>query len=150
MRQNLNKTTVADTIAERVNRLQYTAIPQWGKMSATQMLRHCNYAMLATLKGKSSGRRSTIRQRILKFVVLNVVSKYPKNVTAPKMLQMTTPIPENAFEQEKREFIDLVYRFSSCQSQIETMHPVFGNLNTKQWGYVTWMHLDHHLRQFGV
>ena len=31
-----------------------------------------------------------------------------------------------------------------------TEHPAFGQLNGRMWGVLTWRHLDHHLRQFGV
>ena len=29
-------------------------------------------------------------------------------------------------------------------------HPVFGRLRGREWGRICWMHLDYHLRQFGV
>lgn len=29
-------------------------------------------------------------------------------------------------------------------------HPVFGPLSGREWGRICWMHLDYHLRQFGV
>ena len=29
-------------------------------------------------------------------------------------------------------------------------HPVFGRLSGREWGRICWMHLDYHLRQFGV
>ena len=30
------------------------------------------------------------------------------------------------------------------------VHPVFGRLSGREWGMICWMHLDYHLRQFGV
>jgi hypothetical protein len=29
-------------------------------------------------------------------------------------------------------------------------HPMFGELNQKQWGKLIYIHLNHHLNQFGV
>ncbi|MGH9801334.1 MAG: DUF1569 domain-containing protein, partial [Blastocatellia bacterium] len=29
-------------------------------------------------------------------------------------------------------------------------HPAFGKLSTKDWGALTYKHMDHHFRQFGV
>ena len=29
-------------------------------------------------------------------------------------------------------------------------HPIFGRVSGQEWGLLCWMHLDYHLRQFGV
>jgi hypothetical protein len=41
-----------------------------------------------------------------------------------------------------KEFISTTTSFSP--------HPFFGKLNNKDWGRVTWKHLNHHLVQFGA
>ncbi|MBK9525384.1 MAG: DUF1569 domain-containing protein [Bacteroidetes bacterium] len=28
-------------------------------------------------------------------------------------------------------------------------HPYFGKLSSREWGRITYLHLDHHLKQFG-
>jgi len=29
-------------------------------------------------------------------------------------------------------------------------HPFFGKMNIAEWDGLTWKHIDHHLKQFGV
>ncbi len=51
---------------------------------------------------------------------------------------------------KQQEFLNLIKKFSTHTDDITLSHPRFGALNTKEWGVFVWMHLDHHLRQFGV
>jgi hypothetical protein len=36
------------------------------------------------------------------------------------------------------------------QQTVLQSHPFFGQMSRTEWGRLTWKHLDHHLRQFGV
>ena len=53
---------------------------------------------------------------------------------------------------EKKRLAALVERFSKggragCTTH---PHPFFGALTPDDWGVLTYKHLDHHLRQFGL
>jgi len=53
---------------------------------------------------------------------------------------------------ERRGLAGLIDRFAergSAGASGQT-HPFFGTLSADEWGKLTWKHIDHHLRQFGV
>ncbi len=56
--------------------------------------------------------------------------------------------PPTTFEADRQTLLDLLDPAKYSLSGVE--HPVFGHLSRKEFGEVTWKHLDHHLRQFGV
>ncbi len=45
---------------------------------------------------------------------------------------------------------ELIRQLALPGTRFKLANPSFGYLTTKQCGLATWMHLDHHLRQFGV
>jgi hypothetical protein len=82
---------------------------------------------------------------------LNVIKKFPKNAKAPERFDVKKrQLKTDEFEVELEHYIKLSTRFGIHKEPIIVSHPYFGKLSTKQWGQFTWMHLDHHLRQFGV
>ncbi|MDB5192735.1 MAG: hypothetical protein JWQ96_2298 [Segetibacter sp.] len=151
MKKNLLDAPVANELAQRANLLKQTLKPLWGSMTVTEMLHHCNAALTATLEGKPDNAIPTLKQRGLKFLFLKVIPRFPKNVGAPGKIDVKkSKLSPASFEIELEQFLHLIKTFSSRQQSIEVTHPVFGKLSTRQWGVFTWMHLDHHLRQFNV
>ncbi len=149
MKQNILSPATGASVVARVQLLQSESKALWGSMRCTDMLRHCNQAMKATLETDNNGRADSLKQKILRFLFLNVITTYPKYVKAPRWLQVAGTVSADAFGFEKSQFIYYVNEFGN-KKNIALSHPVFGRLNTRQWGIITWMHLDHHLRQFGV
>jgi hypothetical protein len=149
MKKNLRDEGTAKELIERVNGLAADRSALWGKMQVTEMLHHCNKATRAILDGRPSNKPSSLKQQSLKFLFLHVLQKFPKNVEAPARVAVEK-ISRDRFEVEKQHLIDLTNEFVRHPKSIEATHPIFGNLNDRQWGVFTWMHLDHHLRQFGV
>lgn len=151
MKKNLFNEGVKNEIIERSNKVTELSTRLWGSMQPAEMLRHCSEALLLTLTTPKKMKRSTARQRILKFLMLNFISKFPMKAKAPRSLDvMRNPAQELNLEKEKKRFAENINRFYNHQASIIVTHPYFGNMNKKQWGILTWMHMDHHLRQFGV
>ena len=150
----MNKTVVDESGAEglisRVVKLKVNAAPIWGKMNATEMLGHCNATNQSILKWEGKIRKATFRQQLAKFIWMNLMPNFPKNVKGRKVFDMKGQIDSAKFEEERKAFIDLVRKFHSHQHPLTSPHPFFGPLTTDEWGRVIWKHLDHHLRQFGV
>jgi hypothetical protein len=54
-------------------------------------------------------------------------------------------------ETEKTNLVELLKQVRALpDDSILQPHPMYGKLNRKQWGRFMYVHLDHHLRQFGV
>ena len=146
----LDKST-AEKMVRRVQQLTPETQPLWGQMTVTEMLLHCNKIQEQLLNPATpSGKKTSLKQYITRWVVLYVMPAFPKNVQAPKQVQTKGMAEAKAFEEQQQRFIENVLRFPDHKLPIEHRHPYFGNLNTRQWGIACWKHNDHHLRQFGV
>jgi hypothetical protein len=141
----------AEGIIKRGKMLQANLLPKWGSMNVTEMLHHCNKATDAILQGKGESKKSTLKQKIIRFLFLNVIRKFPKNANAPERFNIKKrQLKPDEFEVELENYIKLATKFTKHKEPIIVSHPYFGKLSTKEWGVFTWMHLDHHLRQFGL
>lgn len=146
--KNLLHPQVAAEIVARVQHLHPNRPGRWGKMDAAEMLRHCNEANRSILENTLPNRPTTSKQRLIRFLCFHVLRKFPKNVQVNTGIHK--PLPPAHFETEKEKFIQTIRLFAAHKQPIALSHPAFGRLNTQQWGISTWMHMDHHLRQFGV
>ena len=151
MKKNLFEESVSEQIINRAARLTNESLPLWGTMTAGEMLRHCSVALAATLSTPNEVRPTTIKQKISRFLMLNVIPTFPKGAKTPHPLNMKkNNITVEALANELENFNTHVHQFVQHQQPVVVSHPYFGRMSRKQWGIVTWMHLDHHLRQFGV
>ncbi|HVE71986.1 MAG TPA: DUF1569 domain-containing protein [Thermoanaerobaculia bacterium] len=137
-----------DEILTRVERLNADSRPQWGKMNVEMMLAHLVASMrmakgeLAVASKKLPIRFPPLRQLFVYWL------PWPKgSPTAPELL----PSDIGAIEDNKRDLARLIAEVGA-RGAYETWpeHPAFGDLGRRGWGVLTWRHLDHHLRQFGV
>ena len=151
MKLNIKDQGGVNDLIYRVLKLTSVATPKWGTMNVTEMLKHCNANNTLILNGLESTRKDSLKQNVIKLAFLYLPIKFPKNIKAPKTLRLITDkeTPQN-FEREKELFIELISRFPAHTFPAKMYHPSFGNLKPNEWGVLNWMHLDHHLRQFGV
>jgi hypothetical protein len=86
--------------------------------------------------------------KMMKNKIINSPEFKKNSPTAPAFIRNE---PCN-FEQSKAELIQKFSRFSNeGTAVIKThKHPFFGEMNDTEWDKLIWMHMDHHLRQFGV
>ena len=138
-------------IIDRIEQLTPITLSQWGKMTVSQMLLHCQQPIKV-----ANGTLQVKPQRLLSFLFgksakKQLTSKQPfgKSMPTAKEFKITY---EPDFEKSKKELIELVMVFakdSHAAIKIER-HPFFGHLTHHEWDLLQWKHLDHHLRQFGV
>ncbi|WP_266367031.1 DUF1569 domain-containing protein [Tellurirhabdus rosea] len=149
-KKNLLDLPAAEEIVARVKNLKVTNAPHWGRMNASEMLLHCNLCMTQILEGDMPFAPTTLKQRVIRFLSFNVVPQFPKNLKTHHRNDTKGLVSEAEFEAQKKRFINVIETFGRHQQPIALTHPAFGTLNTRQWGLAAWMHMDHHLRQFGV
>ena len=133
----------------RLERLTPGATRQWGKMTAAQMLAHCQQP-LRVATGELPLKRGLIGfllGRLAKKKLLAPAPWKPGMPTAPEF-KITDA---RDFAKEKAVLLALVKRFGEAGPAGLTKgpHPFFGPLTTDEWQTLQWKHLDHHLRQFG-
>jgi hypothetical protein len=148
---NIFDLTVTSTLVSRINKINPSTQPSWGKMSVDQMLVHCcvPYEMVFT---EIHSRPHPLFRFMLKlFVKQGVVNEkpYPKNSkTAPAFIITGS----KDFEQEKTRLIAFVQQTHALgASYFEGKESLsFGPLSSQEWNNLFYKHLDHHLTQFGV
>lgn len=150
MRHSILIASDKEMIISRVLQLFEHSERQWGNMEVTEMLHHLNESIKLLLTAKPKHPKTFIKQRILKFVFLNVLKKFPKNVKTISSLDVVgSRLETNSFEEERTDLLRLLNQFQRAP-EIKAIHPYFGQLTKKEWGIITWMHIDHHFRQFDV
>ncbi len=142
-------TTVA--IFNRLNKLNHTTKPQWGKMNVAQMLAHVNVTYDLTY-GKIKTDQSFFSKLIMKLFVKGIVTSnkpYPKNSRTGADFIITN---ERDFETEKNIFINYVTETQTKGTAYfeGKENPAFGVLTAKEWSTQFYKHIDHHFTQFGV
>jgi len=150
MKKNLFEKETVQEIISRVENLNQESKILWGEMNATEMLHHCNLANLQIIHENQKPQKTKFKQYLIRFLSLYVVPNFPKNLKGSPLNDTKGKIDLNKFEEEKKKFIAIISEFPQKKDPVKLMHPSFGYINTKQWGKAAWMHMDHHLRQFGV
>lgn len=139
-----------EAMIERINKLTPDSKALWGKMTVDQMLSHC-IAPIDLALGNSELKVNFMMQllgKLLKKKILNSNEFKKNSPTAPSFIRKN----KYDFEKTKSELINKFSSFSELKHQAikNTEHPFFGKMSFEDWDKLHWMHLDHHLRQFGV
>ncbi len=146
-KQSLYPPDVYRRTLARLDALTPEARPQWGTMTAAQMLAHCA-GVIEVANGKPL-ENTPLLARLFKGLIRRMVvgeRPYPKSTrTHPQFLQTS----EREFETEKRRLLDALERFRETEGE-RIPHPLFGEMSAAEKGWAMYKHLDHHLTQFGV
>ncbi|EAR17183.1 MULTISPECIES: DUF1569 domain-containing protein [Robiginitalea] len=134
-------------IKSRLKQLRADDKPAWGRMSAGQMVWHCQFPLKIAIKNKDVRMRTN--PLLLWF--------FKKSLYNDRLWRKNLPTAPGAKATEPRDFdaefpvlIDLVDACHALKDRkVWNPHPMFGELTPEQWGKMQYKHLDHHLRQFG-
>jgi len=138
-------------LLERINRLAPDTHPQWGKMTAPQMLAHLNVTYELAYENKHPRPGAFKRFLLRQFVKKIVVSEKPykkSSPTAPEFLIKS----DKDFQHEKQSltaYIRKTEQLGAAYFEGRESHS-FGPLTATEWNNMFYKHLDHHLTQFGV
>jgi len=150
--KNIFDKQIADAVILRIENLQITSQPIWGKMSVDQMLAHCNVTYAFTYQPEKFTKPNFFKRFLLKTFVKNMVvseKPYPKNLmTAPDFKMAET----KNFEREKKLLIENIIKTQQLGANFFNGKEnfSFGKLTAKEWNNLFYKHLHHHLSQFGV
>ncbi len=125
---------------------------KWGKMDVRQMMRHCSYVLRVPLKK-------------MQLPEINIFFRMIGNLTKIEMQIFNNGIPRNMptfrkliinfecdFDEEKENLLKTLneYRVNFKNKNLPDQHALFGKMTEKDWGFLEYKHLDHHLKQFNV
>ncbi len=148
--KSLFETQSHNEIIERINQLDKSTKPQWGKMKVGQILYHCQFPLNLALGRYEMEKPNPVMKLLFK--------SFKKSMYNDKLWKHSLPTPspfkvevEKGFDQEKEKLTSLINDFHREKNKKSwEPHPAFGSFTHEQWGQMQYKHLDHHLRQFGV
>lgn len=149
--KNIFEKQVTEELISRIHQLTPETQPIWGKMSADQMLAHCNVTY-EFVYDDIHPRPKGIMKWLIKIFAKNMVvgeKPYKKNSrTSPEFLMTDA----KNFEAEKKRLIDYLTQTQELGEEEfdQKESHSFGKLSKKEWSNMFYKHLDHHLTQFGV
>ncbi|MEO8446046.1 MAG: DUF1569 domain-containing protein [bacterium] len=148
--KNIFDIKVTDEIISRINKLSPSDKPVWGKMSAPQMLAHCNVSYEMIYDDKHPKPNAIFRFILKALVKKKVVSEEPYQHNSRTGPQFIIKDDKN-FEQEKKRLIDFINKTQKLGAKNfngkESLS--FGPMTSNEWNNMLYKHLDHHLNQFG-
>lgn len=123
----------------------------WGKMNVHQMVCHCADQLKMGMGKIEIDEPGLNPNSFLKWLVLmGMPTPKGKVETFKKLKQGEGGTKPTELEKDKNELINLIDNYHSCFANNETrLHPAFGYMDYKQWGRISYRHLDYHLKQFG-
>jgi hypothetical protein len=135
----------------RIQALKHNKLRQWGKMTAGQMVVHCTDQLRVSRgeKAVTSTRIPNFIKPLVKWLLISRMKAFKPGMRTLKELDSEAGMTAlTTFEADRAMLLDLLKLDKYGPDGVE--HPVFGHLTAQEFGEVTWKHLDHHLRQFGV
>jgi hypothetical protein len=144
---------VKQAILERLRKVSLEKERRWGSMTPNQMLCHLSDSFKGVIGEKPLGRKDNLASRTLvKWIALRAPITWPHGVkTMPEMNQAIGGTPPAGFEEDRGELEQLLDRWTRANRDFQwTQHPIFGPLFEWEWQRWAYLHVDHHLRQFGV
>jgi len=140
----------AETLRLRMAQLTPETQRQWGKMGPAQMLAHCSAAMEVSV-GDKVMRQVLLGKLFGKRAKASLLSGKPigHNLPTDKSYIVND---DRDLDVERQRLVALIDRFQTGGPEKCTKHPhsFFGTMTPEEWSALNYIHLDHHLRQFGV
>jgi hypothetical protein len=120
-------------------------------MSAHQMVCHCVDAFrMASGEKPVSDASSFFQRTLLKWIVLYLPMRWPAGIlTRPELDQEAGGTKPTNFDADAATLRSMV-KIAAARSFASPVHPLFGRMSQADWQRWGYLHMDHHLRQFGA
>ena len=140
-------------IVRRLKTVRPDCTRRWGRMSAHQMVCHLSDVFrLVTHQKAASPATGIVQVTLIKWIALYVPFRWPQGVpTRPEMDQEFEGTKPRDFAADLAELESLVERIATVGKDYDwPAHPIFGRMSESAWMRWAYLHVDHHLRQFGL
>jgi hypothetical protein len=151
MSKSLDELQGLESVLTRLRALTPDSTRRWGRMNPHEAMCHLSDSFRAMMNLMPiSSKSNWFTSSFVRWIALHSMIPWPHGVkTMPEVDQELGGTKPAEFDRDKRELEALIEQFSKCTSADLHPHPIFGRLTTdesQRWGY---LHVDHHLRQFG-
>ena len=140
-----------EEIVRRLRTIRADSGRRWGRMSAHQMICHLSDSFLAvTGQRQVSPASGPLQRTVIKWIALYAPLKWPRGVpTRPEVDQEVGGTTPSHFAADVTQLEMLVELITTRKGCFGPTHPIFGNMSKTDWMRWAYLHMDHHLRQFG-
>ena len=140
-----------EEIVRRLRTIRADSGRRWGRMSAHQMICHLSDSFLAvTGQRHISPASGPLQRTVIKWIALYAPLKWPRGVpTRPEVDQEVGGTKPSHFAADVTQLEMLVELITTRKGCFGPTHPIFGNMSNTDWMRWAYLHMDHHLRQFG-
>ena len=142
-----------EELIRRLKSLRPDSQRRWGTMTPHQMVCHLTDSFKAgTGEKEVSSVSNVISRTLVKWIALYLPIPWPHGVrTRPEMDQNIGGSRPVEFNRDLKELEAMIERFSQRQRDFQWhRHPLFEEMSDRDWWRWGYLHVDHHLRQFGI
>jgi len=143
-----------EEILRRLQALRPDSVRRFGSMSSHQAVCHLSDSFRAVMGRMPVSAASTpLTKTVIKWIALYAPLRWPPGYrTRPELDQVagggTAP---SAFDRDVLDLAALVEEVTAADRSFTwEAHPVFGSMSQSDWMRWAYLHMDHHLRQFGA
>ena len=139
-------------ILQRLRAVRPESTGRWGRMSPHQMVCHlCDSFRMVTGQKPVSHASGLLQRTIVKWTALYLPLRWPPGIlTRPEIDQEAGGTRPIDFAADVSELMALVELMTAGRSAGWQPHPLFGRMSEAAWLRWAYLHVDHHLRQFGA
>ncbi len=152
MKRSIYEPGVKESLFKRIDAITADTKGKWGKLTATQMIRHLSEAnRMAFGEIPMPDRSNLLTRTLFKWMFLSNIKppgrEKGKIQTFPEVDVVQSGMAVEDIEAEKRRYKDTVERIINAPT-LHPFHTAFGKMSKKDWGYLVYAHADYHLTQF--
>lgn len=148
MARLLHDPAVKSAIKRRIDTLEPTTRPQWGRMTADQMLWHVNCSLETALgRLEVEPQKLPLPKPVIKWLILKSPMRHKNAPTAREYRARQ----QYDFTAERSRLHRLIDELTALSLDGEWRdNPFMGKMSGRDVSAHQFKHLDHHLSQFGV
>ena len=152
--KRLDNTEDKAMVLDRLRQITPGSQRQWGKMTPHQMICHLNDSFKSVIGERElNGDKSNLLTRsVVRWLALYAPLKWPHGVpTMPENDQEQGGTPPEDFRRDLDALVLMIDRVTRAEKDFQwRRHPLFAEMSERDWMRWAFLHVDHHLRQFGV
>ena len=152
MARTLENPTDVLALEARLALLSADTKPLWGNLTCPEMLCHlADFLAQAVGKLEDRDQSNLLFRTVVRFLVVNVLPMPKGAPTSPRLLASREGTGPTDFDADRERVLSLLRENATWPTDRRfAAHPAFGALSRRERGVLSWKHIDHHLRQFGV
>ncbi len=136
-----------EELKTRIQSLGENSTPLWGKMTVSQMMRHCAKWDEMALE-KTKYKHSFIGRLFGKIALKKMMKDEPMKKNMPTVPSFKIK-EDSDVDVEKQNWLRLIDEYAHYTGRGH-LHPFFGRMTNEETGILMYKHVDHHLKQFSA